>query len=460
MGVVWRAVDSLIGRRVAVKEVRPPGGEESSSFVERALREARNAGRLSHPGVVAVHDVVAPVGGDDDAVYIVMEYVDGPTLADVVDREGALPAPRVAAIGLEVLEVLVAAHGLGVVHRDVKPSNVLVPDGGRVKLGDFGIALAAEDSRLTRSGVVGTQGYMAPECFDAGPVGPAADLWGLGATLFQALTGRPPFERDTTTATLRAILFEDPPAPPCGSPLGEVISGLLTRPVDQRLDPDTARDLLQQAVTMPASPTTGTPTDAGAGWEARATTVHRPPALPPTPAPWAQPSPHTTQPGQSGPGAPSLTTPSRPSRTPWIVGGALAVAAAVGLAVVLASGGDGGDQPSTVSTHEASTPDPADGVHRAQEFLDAVNDGDDATAVGMLCSSAGEYAHNVTLAVDGDASLELGGYTLRSENVFQAHLTGTIDGAPSHSGFVTTEPDGDDWCVATFHAEPDTTAAG
>src|SRR5690606_20838348 len=116
-----------------------------------------------------------------------------------------------------------------------KPGNVLVLDGDRVKLTDFGIALAAEDSRLTRTGVMGTHAYLAPECFDDHQVGPATDLWALGATLFHAVAGTAPFERATTTATLRAILFEDPPPPPCGPPLADVIAGLLTRPVEQRL---------------------------------------------------------------------------------------------------------------------------------------------------------------------------------------------------------------------------------
>src|SRR6266540_3019445 len=243
MGVVWRAVDTLIERTVAIKELRAPTGSvqgDRSSFVERALREARNAGRLNHPAVVAVHDVIAPTG-DDDAVYIVMEYVQAPTLAEILDQQGPLPAGRVAAMGLGILDALDAAHAMGIVHRDIKPGNVLVSDGDRVKLTDFGIALAAEDTRLTRSGVIGTHAYLAPECFDAAQAGPASDLWSLGATLFHAVAGRAPFDRDTTTASLRAILFEEPPTPPCEPGLARVITGLLTRPVDQRLTSDAAR---------------------------------------------------------------------------------------------------------------------------------------------------------------------------------------------------------------------------
>ena len=406
MGVVWRAVDTLIERTVALKELRAPAGVsggEDSSFVERALREARNAGRLNHPGVVAVHDVIAPTG-DDDAVYIVMEYVEAPSLAEVIDQHGPLPPARVAAMGLGILDALMAAHSMGIVHRDIKPGNVLVPEGDRVKLTDFGIALAAEDSRLTRSGVLGTHAYLAPECFDDGQVGPATDLWALGATLFHAVAGRPPFERDTTTATLRAILFEEPPAPPCGPPLADVISGLLTRPVGQRLASSAARQLLQEAAsTMPTVDAPPTPDPGQATWQAQATSLHRapsaptppPPAAPPwgpTTHPGGPPPPHTTHPG--GPPSPYVTAqrpqpspqpmhhpttgptygpppggpPPRRNNTPLILG-LLGAAAAVVLIVVLASGGgsdddggngNGGEQAGGRPTLPDLDPPPAD----------------------------------------------------------------------------------------------------
>ncbi|HEY8547302.1 MAG TPA: serine/threonine-protein kinase, partial [Acidimicrobiales bacterium] len=298
MGVVWRATDTLIERPVALKELRPPAGDDSPSFVERALREARNAGRLNHPGIVGVHDVIAPAAGADPVVYLVMELVEAPSLAEVLDREGPLPPARVAALGAGILDALTAAHAMGVVHRDVKPGNVLVLDGDRVKLTDFGIALAAEDSRLTSTGVVGTHAYLAPECFDQGPVGPATDLWALGATLFHAVAGRPPFERATTTETLRAILFEPPPPPPCGPPLADAIAGLLTRPVEHRLAGGAARDLLARAAaTMPTADAPPTPAPAGApAWAAQATGVHRPPTA--TTQPGGGPVPaHPTAPG-------------------------------------------------------------------------------------------------------------------------------------------------------------------
>jgi len=406
MGVVWLAVDTLIERQVALKELRAPAGVtegDETSFVERAMREGRNAGRLNHPSVVAVYDVIAP-GGDDDAVYIVMEYVQAPTLHEVIEEQGSLPASRVAAMGLGVLDAIAAAHTMGIVHRDIKPGNVLVREGDRIKLTDFGIALAAEDTRLTRSGVIGTHAYLAPECFDTGHAGPAADLWALGATLFHAVAGRAPFDRDTTTAMLRAILFEDVPPPPCEPRLAEVITGLLTRPVEERFTSDVARQKLEPIAAEPSSaaPVADAPPAGGAGqssWEAQATGVHRPDIPSSSPAPssgqtwgqpaqpaastWGQPAQPTAQPtGQSWgqptqPGAqPSPYTTSQPGQaampssghggsggyntsygstsswgggqqppprnnTPWVVGGGIAAVALLLLIVIMvSSGGD------------------------------------------------------------------------------------------------------------------------
>ncbi|MFG3555935.1 WD40 repeat domain-containing serine/threonine protein kinase [Micromonospora sp. NPDC047557] len=301
MGVVWRATDELIGRVVAVKEVRAPAGltgEERLLFGERALREARTAGQINHPAVVAIHDLV-PASGDDEAVYIVTELVDAPTLADLLNQ-GPLPPARVTAFAVRMLDALDAAHSVGVVHRDVKPGNIMVLPGDAVKLLDFGIAQAAGDARLTRHGMMGSTGYLAPELFHGSDPTPAADLWSAGVTLAQAVTGELPFERASTAATLHAVLYDDIPAMTCGEPLATVINGLLTRDVAQRLTLQRARDLLAVPVEAgatgrrdntasaaaadpdpPASDGVETDAEPGESWERQATTVHPDRSTPP-----------------------------------------------------------------------------------------------------------------------------------------------------------------------------------
>ena len=506
MGVVWRAVDTLIERTVALKELRAPRGDESS-FVERALREARNAGRLNHPGVVAVHDVVAPTG-DDDAVYIVMEYVEAPSLAEVIDRQGALPPARVAVMGLGILDALIAAHAMGVVHRDIKPGNVLVGEGDRVKLTDFGIALAAEDTRLTRTGVIGTHAYLAPECFDDGQVGPATDLWALGATLFHAAAGRPPYERATTTATLRAILFEQPPPPPCGPPLADAITGLLTRPVDQRLTSGAARELLQQAAsTMPTVDAPPPPDPGRATWHGQSTSLHHAPTPPPPPAPpWAQP----TQPGDPAPSYPTNRPaqppqplparpppplpptgppsgpmpvgppPARRNNTPLVLGGVLVAAALLVVVFLVSSGGgsdsdDGGggeqsggtgsvleenpttgeDPASDESTVAEGDPAVVGGQAIAREFLDLVQSGDSDAAIAMLCP-VGDTQEDADAIRDvaGNADLELDMSTAEVVSqgvVLSVDLTGSVHGEPVSYAHVGTAARDD--CIVTFSAD-------
>ncbi|UOX87100.1 protein kinase [Amycolatopsis sp. FBCC-B4732] len=242
MGVVWRAEDQVLGRPVALKELATPPGTN----LERVMREARTAGRLSDPGVVTVYDVVSEQG----ATFIVMELVVAPTLADVVGREGALANDRVAALGLQVLGALESAHRAGIVHRDVKPSNIMVLPGDRVKLADFGIARAMDDPGLTQTGgVMGSPGYMAPELFAGAGPSPAADLWSLGATLFHAAEGRAPFQRTTTAATLHAIMYDQPVLERCRGPLADAVRGLLTQSTSDRLTASGVRGLLETART-------------------------------------------------------------------------------------------------------------------------------------------------------------------------------------------------------------------
>jgi len=190
MGRVWLATDTLLGRDVAVKELVPPPGfteDEIRDMGARTVREARAAARLSHGNVIAVYDVVVESG----APWIVMEYVKGRSLYQVVADEGPLEVTTVAQIGLSVLAALVAAHRVGVLHRDVKPGNVLITDEHRVVLTDFGLATIVGEPAVTRSGVViGSPSYMAPERARDGEAGPAADPWSLGATLYFAVEGQ------------------------------------------------------------------------------------------------------------------------------------------------------------------------------------------------------------------------------------------------------------------------------
>lgn len=209
MGVVWRAEDTLLKRQVAVKEIRFPvelQEGESQKVGERVLREARAAAQLNHPGAVAVYDVLH---GENKA-FIVMELVDAPTLDEIVKTSGAISEVKAAEIALSLLDTLDAAHAQGIIHRDVKPANVMVAPSGDVKLADFGIASVRDDPRLTASGMIlGSPAYMAPEQAKESPATPATDLWSLGATLFTAVEGRPPFGKGNAIATLGAVLNDD-----------------------------------------------------------------------------------------------------------------------------------------------------------------------------------------------------------------------------------------------------------
>ena len=256
MGVVWRAQDQVIGRQVAIKELRLPDAESAAVFSERALREVRTGGRLNDPSVVTVYDVVT----DGGTTFIVMELVEAPSLADLVRRNGPLSSPQVAQLGERVLAALQAAHAAGIVHRDVKPANILVAPDGRVKLTDFGIAHAVDDPRLTTSGmIVGSPAFMAPERVEGREAMPESDLWSLGATLFFAVEGTVAFERPTTAATLHAIMTEIPYLTRGQGPLAAAILGLLVAKPEARLTTPQAQNLLATAASqgMPRTPPGG-----------------------------------------------------------------------------------------------------------------------------------------------------------------------------------------------------------
>ncbi|MFD4022840.1 protein kinase [Streptomyces sp. NPDC058576] len=234
MGKVWRAHDEVLHRTVAVKELT--AGlyvAEADRLVlhARTQKEARAAARITHPGVVTVHDVIEY----DNRPWIVMQYVDGPSLADAAKESGEVAPREAARIGLHVLSALRAAHGAGVLHRDVKPGNVLLARDGQVLLTDFGIAAIEGDSTITRTGeLVGSIDYLAPERVRGGDPGPASDLWSLGATLYTAVEGTSPFRRTSPISTMQAVVTEEPPAPVNAGPLGAVITALLRKDPDER----------------------------------------------------------------------------------------------------------------------------------------------------------------------------------------------------------------------------------
>ncbi|WP_202638600.1 serine/threonine-protein kinase [Bailinhaonella thermotolerans] len=241
MGSVWRARDELLGRQVAVKEVRlPPGAALSSESVERTLREARSAARLNHPGIITVHDVVESSGRP----WIVMELVDGHALEAVIPRSET----QAAKIVLKVLDALEAAHRAGVLHRDIKPANILLSD-SRVVLTDFGIAVAEEDPSLTATGqMLGSPAYMSPERLRGRPATAAADLWSVGATLYAAVEGVPPFQRESLPATLAAIVNAEPLTFSRAAGLRPVIGGLLHPDPALRLTAEAAAEELRRFV--------------------------------------------------------------------------------------------------------------------------------------------------------------------------------------------------------------------
>ncbi|WP_328491735.1 protein kinase [Streptomyces sp. NBC_00414] len=245
MGTVWRARDEVLRREVAIKEVRAPSGlsaDKIQRMYTRLEREAWAAARITAPSVITVHDVVT----DGDRPWIVMELVRGRSLAELIATQGALSPQETARIGAEVLGALRAAHAADVLHRDVKPANVLLADDGqRVILTDFGIAMVVGDTALTMTGeVVGSPEYLAPEQALGRALGPATDLWSLGVLLHTAVQGRSPFRQDSALGTLRAVVDDDPPAPHRAGPLASVIDGLLRKdPAERASAEQTARDL-------------------------------------------------------------------------------------------------------------------------------------------------------------------------------------------------------------------------
>jgi serine/threonine protein kinase len=307
MGVVWLARDEVLGRDVAIKEVVLPPGlspDERDLVRLRTRREARAAARLSHVNVVRIYDVV----DGPAAPWIVMEYVPSRSLQQELSENGPMPSARAAQIGLDVLAALRAAHRAGVLHRDVKPGNVLLAEDGRVVLTDFGLATVSGEAAVTRPGlVIGSPGFISPERARGEPGQPESDLWSLGATLYAAVEGHGPFDRDSAIATLTAVGNEDPDPPQNAGPLAQVFDGLLRKdPAARMRDAEVERRLRRVA---------------GAG---RATRRPRflarrspgPAAALPAPRPPAEPQ-HPAVPQQPGePEKPQRQTAVEPQPTP------------------------------------------------------------------------------------------------------------------------------------------------
>ncbi|MFF5085372.1 protein kinase [Actinoplanes sp. NPDC000266] len=253
MGKVWKAHDELLDRDVALKEIAPDGvsADELGDLRERAIREARAIARIDHPHVVRIFDVVEHEGSP----WIVMELVRARSLFDVVSQDGPLEPERAARIGLDVLGALQAAHRAGILHRDVKPANVLVGANGRVVLTDFGLAMTAGDSAMTRTGVMlGSPSYLAPERARDEPASAKSDLWSLGATLYAAVEGRPPYQRSSPMTTLAALMVDPPTAPERAGVLEPVLEALLEKDPAARATAEETAELLRYVLSQPHTP--------------------------------------------------------------------------------------------------------------------------------------------------------------------------------------------------------------
>ncbi|MFJ1776089.1 serine/threonine-protein kinase [Streptomyces anulatus] len=361
MGTVWRADDETLGRTVAVKELRFPSAideDEKRRLITRTLREAKAIARIRNNSAVTVYDVV----DEDDRPWIVMELIEGKSLAEAIREDGTLTPRRAAEVGLAILDVLRSAHREGILHRDVKPSNVLISEDGRVVLTDFGIAQVEGDPSVTSTGMlVGAPSYISPERARGHKPGPPADLWSLGGLLYASVEGCPPYDKGSAIATLTAVMTEPLDPPKNAGPLTEVIYGLLARDPDQRLDDAGARALLNDVINAP---------DVPAPAPADSTQIM---ALPPAPAsdPLAKRTPkqpkapkppkQSTGSGESGEGARDRLRGAlrsvRNAKTPAAAAGAAAgVAAASASSPAAAAGGSPVAPPKPPSPPGTSTP--------------------------------------------------------------------------------------------------------
>ncbi|GGJ19990.1 serine/threonine-protein kinase [Streptomyces brasiliensis] len=350
MGVVWRATDQLLGRRVAVKELAQDDSlsdDDARLHRERTLREARAVAQLGHPHIIVVHDVVE----EGERPYIVMELIDGGSLAERISARGPVDAAEAARIGIDLLGALRTAHAAGVLHRDVKPANVLVESGtDRVVLTDFGIAQVAGATTLTETGsFVGSPEYTAPERMAGAATGPESDLWSLGVLLCAVLSGESPFRRDSLGGILHAVVAAEIRPPAQAAPLLPVVRGLLERDPDRRLDAAEAERMLRVFLETGRTPRPG-----GASGGRTPRLVGRAPRLsvPYSPTQRDLPAPAAVEQQQA-----------RPSTRSVLVA-ALLVAAMAGAGVSAAAlllnrgGGVGGATPTSSAPHTTASTSP------------------------------------------------------------------------------------------------------
>ncbi|KQX61952.1 serine/threonine-protein kinase [Angustibacter sp. Root456] len=355
MGVVWLCRDDVLGRQVAVKQI---GGLPGEPEVEtaRAMREARAAAALNHPAAVAAYDVVDHEGRP----YLVMEYVEGRTLSELVAAEGPLPPRRVADIGAQLAGALAAAHQRGLVHRDVKAGNVLIDATGRPKISDFGIARHVGDEQLTQTGMVsGTPAYLSPELARGGDPDPASDVWALGATLYLAAEGQPPYEPRANSLALLSDIATTPPRPMVRTtgPLADVVLSMMDRDPAARPDMQTVG---QRLGVIAASQDDADAAAAAAAAAAGPATRIMPAAVPaPAEPPPAEPPP--AEPPLAGPplaGPPPAEPPDRRRRLLVPLLAALLLLAVIGAVYALTRPGEGGTPGRTPSATGSSSPRP------------------------------------------------------------------------------------------------------
>ncbi|MGY1688826.1 serine/threonine-protein kinase [Geodermatophilus sp. SYSU D01105] len=439
MGTIWLARDERLGRQVALKQVLPPAGADEAAVEQqrqRALREGRIAARLSHLHAIRVFDVAVEAGSP----WLVMEYLPSRSLAEVLHEDGVLRVDEVAQVGAQVADALAATHAAGVVHRDVKPANVLIGSGpdvdGLVKITDFGISHARGDVTLTQTGqITGTPAFLAPEVARGNEMTPASDVFSLGATLYTCLEGQPPFGMDDNALRLLHRVAAGELEPPRRA-------GSMTGPLLRMLDPDPARrptmeqvrdELAQLAAGRDGDPTTvllartrlrsSTNRDrtaefppAAGSLGAAAAPAHPPRTSTPPPRTSTPPPRTSTPPGarppQPQPAArPAAATPARRRRTPAVAALVLAVLLAGGAALWATTRGD---DPGTTGAQPAPASSAAgeDGPGASDTAGRAGNGAGDPDAVAVVEETLGEYYGH--LPDDPGSAYEMTGPTLRA----------------------------------------------